>query len=885
MAVLTEIDARGGRGNGSADEKEEEAKKKKKKEDFDDDDDFDDAKKTTLESFVTEDELRREIERLETETTRRERQRALDSMKTRAIQKRFEEARELAMAAKFRPERLKTEMKEEEIDERGKGVVFGEFDETDEKHVKELEKQGVAMEDVVSLPPQWQPTDAPAQYIPENELKYTNGDVYKGETVDQIRHGKGIHQCSNGDVYDGNWSEDKRHGFGTMTFTSGMTYTGDWVEDKTCGYGKCTYANGDVYEGEWKNDHRWGWGKHEWRSTTGDTYEGEWFDDIPEGEGIMVHIKDGKEEATFQGSFLNGFRKHGTYSTKDGTIEYVGSFTEGDLRHGKGVFFARGYYKYDGDWKLDKRDGKGKCSYDNGAGEYEGSWKDDMRHGKGIMFIPNEYEYDGAWKEDREEGKGTAKYLKTNEKYVGMFKESVPSGYGKRLYSDGSIYEGEFENGVRSGRGAFTNKGDGSKYRGEWKGDKKNGYGACQFSDGTVFRGEWKDDSWVQSTACPKNTKVFGNGIVSAVAGTNATFGIEARDELNNKRLSGGDIFRVVLTLQEEEHEDHQDEKVVEYGIVTDNDDGTYSISYSCTVAGTYTCDISIGDDEHVANSPYANLTVAPGQANAHKCKIRGDGLKLSKCFEESSFFVECRDSNENLCASPLENQVRIFVRITDASGNEIQLAKPIRVNDTGRGSYEVRYTPLKAGFYVVNVFEKKNGLNAPTILLGKSPYSMRVKDAGQLSDAPPPTEISSTSAKTIDGEETAQEEFAKFGAGNIAPPPRDLARDWLNIARSDYISVDKNDFGFDSSSEEEEDPDEKFARENPDTPVITNLEDVYKVPRLNKMLAEKRAREQAKKVEAMKNRLETKEKARQLKMLGEEGAHTTHTTPLGGLD
>ena len=104
--------------------------------------------------------------------------------------------------------------------------------------------------------------------------------------------------------------------------------------------------------------------------------------------------------------------------------------------------------------------------------------------------------------------------------------------------------------------------------------------------------------------------------------------------------------------------------------------------------------------------------------------------------------------------------------------------------------------------------------------------------------------------------------------------------------ARSDYISVDKNDFGFDSSSEEEEDEDEKFARENPDTPVITNLEDVYKVPRLNKMLAEKRAREQAKKVETMKNRLETKEKARQLKMLagGKEDSNAK-TTSLGGLD
>jgi len=859
---------------------------------------------SALENFenVTTEELQREVQRLEAELKRQERQEQLDSIKTNAVQRRFQEARELAMAAKFRPERLRTDMKEEEIEKRGKGVVFGELDVTDEKNAEALKEQGVDMEDVVTLPPQWQPTNKPAQYIPENELKYTNGDVYKGETVDQIRHGKGIHQCSNGDVYDGNWSEDKRHGFGTITFTSGMTYTGDWVDDKTCGYGKCTYANGDVYEGEWKNDHRWGWGKQEWRSTTGDIYEGEWFDDIPEGEGVMVHMKDGKEEATFQGSFLNGFRKHGTYSTKDGTVEYTGSFVEGDLRHGKGIFFARGHYKYDGDWKLDKRDGKGTCSYDNGVGEYEGGWKDDMRHGKGIMSVPNEYEYEGAWKEDREEGKGTAKYLKTNEKYVGTFKNGVPSGNGKRLYADGSIYEGEFAHGVRSGRGAFTNKEDGSKYRGEWKGDKKNGYGACQFKDGTVFRGEWRDDSWVQSTACPKKTKVFGNGIVSAVAGANATFGIEARDELNNKRLSGGDMFRVLLTLQDDDDDEdkgdneHEVEKVVEYGVVTDNDDGTYSISYSCTVAGSYKCDITIGDDEHVANSPYLNLIVAPGQADARKCKIRGDGLKTSRCFEEASFIVECRDSSENLCASPLENQVRVFVRITDASGNEIQLVNPVRVEDTERGSYEVRYTPQKSGFYVVNVFEKKNGLNAPTILLGNSPYSMRVKDADQLNNAPPPTKTSTTTTTTTTTtsrdketkeEEEEEEEFTKFGAGNIAPPPRDLARDWLEIARSDYISVDKNDFGFDSSSEEEEDEDKKFAREHPDTPVITNLEDVYKVPRLNKMLAEKRAREQAKKVETMKNRLETKKKARQLKMLaeGEENANATNTTSLGGLD
>ena len=90
----------------------------------------------------------------------------------------------------------------------------------------------------------------------------------------------------------------------------------------------------------------------------------------------------------------------------------------------------------------------------------------------------------------------------------------------------------------------------------------------------------------------------------------------------------------------------------------------------------------------------------------------------------------------------------------------------------------------------------------------------MRVKDAGQLSEAPPTEKLPSTTTTTTTNgsKETEEEEFAKFGAGNIAPPPRDLARDWLDIARSDYISVDKNDFGFDSSSEEEEDEDEKFA-------------------------------------------------------------------------
>ena len=59
---------------------------------------------------------------------------------------------------------------------------------------------------------------AEPKYYESRELEYTNGDAYRGECVDETRHGRGRHVCSTGDVYDGGWKDDKRHGVGTMTF-------------------------------------------------------------------------------------------------------------------------------------------------------------------------------------------------------------------------------------------------------------------------------------------------------------------------------------------------------------------------------------------------------------------------------------------------------------------------------------------------------------------------------------------------------------------------------------------------------------------------------------------------------------------------------------------
>ena len=57
----------------------------------------------------------------------------------------------------------------------------------------------------------------------------------QGETLGNLRHGRGTHTCSNGDVYEGQWRYDSRDGTGKITFTSGLRYEGEWKGDKAHG--------------------------------------------------------------------------------------------------------------------------------------------------------------------------------------------------------------------------------------------------------------------------------------------------------------------------------------------------------------------------------------------------------------------------------------------------------------------------------------------------------------------------------------------------------------------------------------------------------------------------------------------------------------------------
>lgn len=60
---------------------------------------------------------------------------------------------------------------------------------------------------------------------------------------------------------------------------------------------------------------------------------------------------------------------------------------------------------------------------------------------------------------------------------------------------------------------------------------------------------------------------------------------LQARDDLRNKRLCGGDVFSVHLLGPKHVQAD-----------ITDHDDGTYTATYSSDLAGMYQLHISNGE-------------------------------------------------------------------------------------------------------------------------------------------------------------------------------------------------------------------------------------------------------------------------------------------------
>ncbi len=166
-------------------------------------------------------------------------------------------------------------------------------------------------------------------------------------------------------------------------------------------------------------------------------------------------------------------------------------FIEGtNSKHGVKITYKDGYSHtiYEGEWKDDKRNGRGKLTWANGD-VYEGDFKNDKRNGRGKETYDNGDFYEGEFKNGKVHGRGKETYA-NGDVYEGEWKDDKLHGRGKKTFANGDIYEGDFKDDVYHGRGKFT-KPDGEGYEGEWTDGKKNGKGKITYANGDVYEGQW----------------------------------------------------------------------------------------------------------------------------------------------------------------------------------------------------------------------------------------------------------------------------------------------------------------------------------------------------------------------------------------------------------
>ena len=221
-------------------------------------------------------------------------------------------------------------------------------------------------------------------------------------------------------------------------------YTGE-VElytNKKCGTGQTIYSNGAIEKGTYFNNEFNGW-------------------------NILVDEQGVLYVGLFNKMGLNG---KGLRYNKEINHIYRGDFLNG-LRHGVGKDY-RDNSKYEGEFRKDKKCGKGKIVFDSGD-KYEGEFNDNKFNGYGhYIWFKNGHEYKGNYLNGKFHGEGCYRWGK-NEYYNGEYVNGVKEGEGEISYADGKKFFVNFTNGKPNGIGMFQDQ-DGNRCEVEFINGKIN---------------------------------------------------------------------------------------------------------------------------------------------------------------------------------------------------------------------------------------------------------------------------------------------------------------------------------------------------------------------------------------------------------------------------
>jgi hypothetical protein len=153
---------------------------------------------------------------------------------------------------------------------------------------------------------------------------------------------------------------------------------------------------------------------------------------------------------------------------------------------------------YVGDWKNNRKDGRGTFVAKDKKLRYEGEFVEGRREGHGVLWKEEgkgqlRRVYEGAGLGGKRHGAGTL-YSSNGDVYTGEFVAGKKEGQGKTVYGNDEYYEGEYVADMRQGYGVLI-KANGDRYEGNWAADKKEGPGVYYYvAKSQMYKGEWRDD-------------------------------------------------------------------------------------------------------------------------------------------------------------------------------------------------------------------------------------------------------------------------------------------------------------------------------------------------------------------------------------------------------
>lgn len=198
----------------------------------------------------------------------------------------------------------------------------------------------------------------------------------------------------------------------------------------------------------------------------------------------------------------------------------------------------------------------------------------------------------------------------------------------------------------------------------------------------------------VLERAAPQHTFMEGSGVQgSVIAGKQVEFTIVAKSRTNNAVSIGGDNFEVEIVGPN---------NVMIQSTIRDNNDGTYTVTYTPGESGVYALSASMNGEE-ISGSPI--VIVAKREAVPTKCVAYGPGIEGSlKLGVATSFTVRIQDENGEYVQIG-GDEVTVEIQTPDGK------MEPT-VTDKGDGSYDVSFTLEKPGLNEISVFV--NGQQIP---------------------------------------------------------------------------------------------------------------------------------------------------------------------------